>query len=130
MLDHHPAHDLLIDTILLPLHLRVPVHARPHGAIRPHRGRVPISAFPRYADSLKNRAVCARHQPRIGDGVREVEQPEAGVAALVRRRLDDAVDGRLVEAAREHLHRVARIDDLQAVHDSSQLTKEREVHGA
>ena len=43
--------------------------------------------------------------------LREVENPEAGLPTLGRWRLDDAVDGRAVEAAREELHAVAGVDD-------------------
>ena len=67
----------------------------------------------RYPDPLQDGASRDRHEFHVIVRERKIDQPEARITSLIGRRLDDAVDGRLVVAAREHLHPVACVDDLE-----------------
>lgn len=105
--------DLLLHPIILLLSLGHAVHLGPRDAPLAHRRCGLVRALARDADALQEGALFERHELDVVVRVAEVEEPEAGVAPLVRGRLEDAVDGRLVDAAGEHLQRVAGVDDLE-----------------
>ena len=113
MLDDHPLYNLLFHPLVLALQLRHPIHFRARDAPLAHSRCILVPALPRDPDALEDGALHERHEAHVVIRVPEEEQPKARVATLVRGRLEDAGDGRFVVPAREHLHRVARVDDLR-----------------
>ena len=109
--DHPPFDDLLLDAVFLSL--RLLVWLRPYHHPRFHRRRIFVWPPPLDSDALEDGALHRRDQAHVIVSVSEVEQRQAHIATLVRGRLEDAVDGRLVVSPREHLHRVADIHNLR-----------------
>ena len=112
MLDHHPVHNLFLVAVVFPLRLRIPIHPRAYGPPCLHRRCVLIHTLSRDPRALENGTLHKRYKLHVVVSISEVEQRQGRVAMLVWRRLEYAVDGGLVVAPREHLHRVADIDDL------------------
>ena len=113
MLDHHPVHNLLLVAVVFPLRLRIPIHPRAYGPPCLHRRCVLIHTLSRDPRALENGTLHKRYKLHVVVSISEVEQRQGRVAMLVWRRLEYAVDGGLVVAPREHLHRVADIHNLR-----------------
>lgn len=120
--DRKSVHNLLLMAVLPFLQLNEPIP--PHPALPPafHSGCSVIAAATLHSSPLEYRAIEARDQLHVVMRHREVEDAETSEAALVRRRLHNAVDRAFVESPREEVHRVARVDHLQC-HD---VTSSRE----
>ena len=110
MLHHNTIDHLLLDVILA-LEFALPVRARPRAPPLFCRRRVLVLEPPHDPHPLQHRALDEWLQHDVIIGHRKVERPHARVPALVRRRLHDTVDRRLVEAPREELHAVASVHD-------------------
>ena len=110
MLHHNTIDHFLLDVILA-LEFALPVRARPRAPPLFCRWRVLVLEPPHDPHPLQHRTLDERLQHDVVICHREVERPPARVPALVRRRLHDAVDRRLVEAPREELHAVAGVHD-------------------
>ncbi len=113
MLEDHPIQYLLLHNVVIPLQLRQSVRLCARNAPLARRRRILVSTFPFDPDALQDRALRKWHELDSVVRKAEVEHPETRAAALVRGRLHDAVDGRFVEPAGEHLHGVAYIDNLR-----------------
>ena len=113
MLHEDAVDNLLLNSVVSPLELGEAIRLNDTSAPFPHRRCALIFNASLHAFLLQLRALRERHKLRVVVGHREVEDPETLKVALVRRRLDHAVDGRLVIASSEHLHRVADVDNLE-----------------
>lgn len=69
--------------------------------------------LPRDPNALEDGAILLGQEFDIVVRQAEEDKTETAVPALVKGRLDDTVNGRLVEPAGEHLHRITDVDDLQ-----------------
>ena len=113
MLHEDAVDNLLLNSVVSPLELSEAIRLNDTSAPFPHCRCALIFNTSLHAFFLQLRALRERHKLRVIVGHREVENPKTLKVALVGRRLDDAVDGRLVVASGQHLHRVADVDDLE-----------------
>ena len=108
---HHDAVDNFLLDVVLPRQLRLPIRTRPCTPPPLHRWRVLVFEAPHDPHPPQHRTLRERAQHNIVVCHREIERADAGMTALVRRGLHDAVNRRFVEATREEFHAIARVDD-------------------
>ena len=102
---------LFLDSVPCPGEIALAIRSSPIFAPDLHSRRILNGKVAFHAMLLQHRTILHRYEAHIIVRHREVEDAETGVAPLVRRRLHDAVDRRLVVSAREELERVAGVED-------------------